>query len=381
MPKRTPAEDPRTAGPRTVGVEEELLLVDPRTGRPIAVSERLQREAEPDGTSLLESEVKQEQIEVISPPCTTLSMAAEAVVEGRRTADEAARRVDARAVALGTSVVAGPTHVTPNRRYLAMSSQFGITMREQLTCGCHVHVGIESDEEGVAVLDRIRPWLPALLALSGNSPFWRGEDSEYSSFRYQVWSRWPSSGPYTPFGSASGYRSRVRAMLATGVVRDTGMVYLDARLSDHVPTVEIRVPDVCMEVEHAVAIVALARAIVEAAADEWRRGVAPAETPTEVLRLAMWSASRFGLRGRLVDPRTGVETEARAVIEALLDHAEPALSASGDFARVSAAVSDAFRNGTGADRQRRVLSEGGGHRSVVADAIEVTHRGSSASSS
>lgn len=368
------AGSPRTGALRTMGVEEELLLVDPGTGAPVAVSDRMQREAEPGTALRLESEVKQEQIEVISPPCTALGSAAESILEGRRITDDAARRVGARAVALATSAVEGETHLSSRPRYLEMSSRFGITMREQLTCGFHVHVGVESDEEGVAVLDRIRPWLPALLALTANSPFWRGEDSGYASYRYQVWARWPSSGPYELFGSARAYRERVRSMLVTGVVRDAGMVYFDARLSDHLPTVEIRVPDVCMEAEHAVAIVGLVRALVETAAREWRRGAAPAGIPAAVLRLAMWSASRYGIRGGLIDPRSGSEADAGVVVEALLAHARAALSESGDLARVTAAVSDVLENGTGADRQRRVMREAADRGAVVADAIEATHR-------
>jgi carboxylate-amine ligase len=256
-----------------------------------------------------------------------------------------------------------------------MSSQFGITMREQLTCGLHVHVGVESDDEGVAVLDRIRPRLHALLALSGNSPFWCGEGTGYDSYRYQVWARWPSSGPYEPFGSAAAYRGRVRSMLETGVVRDPGMVYFDARLSDHLPTVEIRVPDVCMDAEHVVAIAALTRALVETAARDWLRGVEPIRTPTAVLRLAMWSASRYGLGASLVEPETGREAEARTVIDALLRHAEPALRESGDLSRTAAAVAGILEGGTGAERQRRMMRESGEPRAVVADAIEVTHGG------
>ncbi|WP_449280960.1 carboxylate-amine ligase [Leucobacter sp.] len=379
MLKRTPSTAPQAAGSRatglrTVGVEQELLLVDPRTGAPVAVSEQVLREVGAERAALLESEAKQEQIEVISPPCTALERVAEAILDGRRIADEAAQRVGARAVALGTSVVGAETHLTLRPRYLAMSSQFGITMREQLTCGLHVHVGVESDDEGVAVLDRLRPWLPALLALSGNSPFWRGEETGYHSYRYQAWARWPSAGPTEPFGSAAAYRERVRAMLGTGVVRDPGMVYFDARLSDHLPTVEIRVPDVCMDAEHAVAISALTRALVETAARDWRRGVGPIPMPTAMLRLAMWSASRYGLRERLVDPGTGHETDAGAVVEALMRHAEPALRESGDLSRTAAAVSGILAGGTGSDRQRRVMGESGEPRAVVADAIEVTHR-------
>ena len=373
------AESAPATVPRTVGVEQELLLVDERTGAPVAVSEQMQSAWEGDRSALLESEVKQEQIEVISPPCVELERVAESILEGRRVADTAARRIGARAVALGTSAVAAETRLTPRPRYLAMSSRFGITMREQLTCGLHVHVGVESDEEGVAVLDRIRPWLPALLALSGNSPFWRGEDTGYDSYRYQVWARWPSSGPYEPFGSAEAYRERVRSMIDTGVLSDPGMIYFDARLSDHVPTVEIRVPDICMDAEHAVAIVALTRALVETAAREWRCGRDPARTSTAVLRLAMWSASRYGVGGKLIDPGAGREVDAGAVIDALMGHAAQTLRESGDLTRTAAAVSRILANGTGAERQRRTMRESGELRAVVADAIAVTHRAAAGS--
>ena len=132
-------------------------------------------------------------------------------------------------------------------RYQWMEEQFGLTTQEQLTCGCHVHVSVASDDEGVAVVDRIQPWLPVLTALSGNSPYWQGNDTLYSSYRSRVWGRWPMSGPTAVFGSAERYHAQVDDMVTSGVVRDRGMIYFDARLSHRYPTVEIRVADVCLE--------------------------------------------------------------------------------------------------------------------------------------
>jgi hypothetical protein len=199
-------------------------------------------------------------------------------------------------------------------RYLEMAHAFGITAAEQLTCGCHVHVEISSAEEGVAVLDRIGPWLAVLLALSANSPFWQGRDTAYASFRYQAWGRWPTSGPAEVFGTAEAYRETVRQMVGTGTLLDAGMVYFDARLSEHYPTVEIRIADVCLHADDAVLIAALARALVDTAARCWRAGGGSAgHQRTELLRLAAWRASRSGLADVLLNPVTGLPEPAAAV--------------------------------------------------------------------
>ncbi|WP_228985061.1 YbdK family carboxylate-amine ligase, partial [Streptomyces sp. DH12] len=146
--------------------------------------------------------------------------------------------------ALATSPLPVSPAVGVNERYRWMERQYGIATREQLVLGCHVHVSVESDEEGVAVLDRLRPWLAVLTALSANSPFWQGKDSGYASYRSRVWQRWPSAGPTELFESPERYHRRVADMVATGAILDEGMIYFDARLSERYPTVEVRVSDV-----------------------------------------------------------------------------------------------------------------------------------------
>jgi carboxylate-amine ligase len=244
-----------------------------------------------------------------------------------------------------------------------------MTGSEQLTCGCHVHVEVESDDEGVAVLDRIRSWLPPLLALSSNSPFWAGEDSRYASFRSQVWGRWPSAGPAVVFGSAAAYREVEQAMIASETVLDSGMIYFDARLSRRHPTVEIRVADVCRETDDAVLIATLCRALTTTAAREWRSGRQPDPIPVEVLRLATWRAGRSGLSAALLHPRTGRPAPARTVVDALVEHVSDALVDTGDRDTVTTLVNTLFDRGTGAARQRAVARRSGDLRAVVLDAI------------
>ncbi|MCW2930987.1 MAG: carboxylate-amine ligase [Actinomycetia bacterium] len=368
---------------RSAGVEEELLLVEPGAGQPVAVAETALRIADSgdfgqEGThgdtgDSGEFELQQQQLETSTKPCFGLSELGEELRRGRAVAAEAAGRAGAAVAALATS----PVHVEPRLvrrgRYLRMADAFGLTAYEQLTCGCHVHVSISSPDEGVAVLDRIRPWLPVLLALSANSPFWQGRDSAYASFRYQAWGRWPSAGPTDAFGSAEAYRRTVQQMMSTGTLLDSGMVYFDARLSEHYPTVEVRVCDVCLHADDATLIAGLARALVETEARRWRAGSAIPAHRIEILRLAAWRASRSGLDDVLLNPYTGVPEPAPAVANALLEHVRDALDEAGDTGKVAELLGAVLARGNGATFQRNACHDGS-PASVIESAAAVTVR-------
>jgi carboxylate-amine ligase len=269
----------------------------------------------------------------------------------------AAEKVGARIVATGTSPVPVVPELTVKSRYRAMAETYGLTAAEQLTCGCHVHVDVESPTEGAAVLDRIRVWLPVILALSVNSPYWQGVDTGYASYRSQVWTRLPTAGPTDPFGSAEHYDAEVERVLTTGVALDRGMIYFDARLSHHLPTLEVRIADVCLLREDALLVAALVRALVETAARDWANGVPPPAVPTSVLRLATWRAGRSGLDGALLDPVHGTPRPARHVVDDLLAHVRDALTDVGDDTAVAELVDGLLSRGTGALHQRRWVRE------------------------
>ncbi|HKG51698.1 MAG TPA: glutamate--cysteine ligase [Actinomycetales bacterium] len=370
---------------RTIGVEEELLLVDEYDGRavPLGMEVLGRHRVGPGAVSAagafrsgafeaLELELKLEQVETATPPRADLQVLAADLRRRRALADRLARSVGARAAALATSPLPVEPRLTPTPRYRAISREFGLTCAEQLTCGCHVHVAVASDEEGVAVLDRIRPWLAVLTAIATNSPFWNGVDTGYAGFRTQAWSRWPSSGPTELFGSAAGYHATVAQLVATGSLLDEAMVYFDARLSRRYPTVEIRVADVCLDVDDAVLVAALSRALVDTAAAQWRAAVSPAPVSAAALRLMSWRASRSGLDDGLVHPTEQRLRPAAEVVESLLDHVRPALSSSGDLCAVEAQLGRVLVRGSGARRQRQVAAATGRLSDVVADAVERT---------
>lgn len=357
---------------RTLGVEEELLLVDPTTGEPRALADQVVRTAEargrddepasgPGGT--VDHELQRQQVETDTPPREDLADIEEDLRGWRERVRLSALERGVRLLASGTSPLDGKISRTRDARYDAMAERFRLTLAEQLVCGCHVHVGVDSDEEAVTVLDRIGRWLPVLHAISVNSPWWRGQDTGYNSFRAQMMTRWPTSGPTPHFGSVEAYRSWVDRLVATGVATDPGMVYTDARVAASYPTVELRVADVCLDVRDTVVVAGLCRALVETAAVQ---ELEEAPGSRDVVRVATWQASRFGLAGELVDPRTGRPAPARDVVAALLEQVDDALGRLGDRDRLHRGVDELFARGTGAERQRALFEERDPADAVVA---------------
>ncbi|MGW2033946.1 glutamate--cysteine ligase 2 [Streptomyces argyrophylli] len=359
---------------RTVGVEEELLLVDPDSGDPKALAAAvLARAAQDDpGQDVFEKELFGQMLEFATHPQSDMADLGDEIVRCRKEAARHAGQIGCGVAALATSPLPVSPALSVNDRYQWLAQRYGIPTWEQLVCGCHVHVSVESDEEGVAVLDRLRPWLPVLRAISANSPFWQGRNSGYASYRSRVWNRWPSAGPTEPFETAERYRRRVADMVDTGVILDEAMVYFDARLSARYPTVEIRVADVCLGAESAVLIATLCRALVETAAREWRAGRAAPDPGVSLLRLADWQAARYGLEEDLLDPVTMRPRPAPRVLRSLLEYTGDALTESGDAARAERAVEELLRTGNGAREQRRLLEHTGSLRDVVAECVRRT---------
>ena len=360
---------------RRLGVEEELLLVDPESGVPTSSSSTLLRiasSADLDDSGTISAELQQQQIEIDTEATSSLVELADQLRDARRRLAQLADRSGARVAAIATSPLPVTPRTTLSPRYQKMIERFGLTTSELLTCGCHVHVEVGSEDEGIGVLDRIRVWLPVLLALSVNSPFWQGQHTGYASFRSQAWSRWPSAGPAPRWGSAAAYHREIGRMLATGVLLDEHMVYFDARLSDRYPTVEVRAADVCLDVADTVLIAGLVRALVETAATEWAAGVPAPEISIGLLRLASWRAGRYGLGDELIDPVTTRPRPAYVVVEQLLEHAGQALRANGDDDLVARGWRQLRERGTGADLQRRVWRERGDLAEVVREAVART---------
>ncbi|WP_225847172.1 glutamate--cysteine ligase [Streptomyces sp. HPF1205] len=352
-----------TMGP-TLGVEEEYLLLDGGTGLPSPSAGLVQAAAHLEpvlGRGEVERELLQAQIEVATPVCSGLEEVTAHLTRFRRAVAAAAERTGCRLAATGGAPMsAGHTvPVTQSRRYREMRADAARLVDEQLICGMHIHVAVPDRSAGAAALGRLRPWLPVLVALGANSPFWDGRDTGFASWRTVVFGRWPVSGSPPFVSGGAEYERRVGAVLATGVIRDRKQIYWHARLSEGYPTLEVRAPDVQLDVDSAVTLAGISRGLVATALREARHGVRPLDPPGSILYASGWHAARHGLDNDLVDPRYGTPGSAAEVVGALLEHIGPALDDVGDTDRVTDGVRRLIENGTGAGRQRRAMSNGG----------------------
>jgi glutamate---cysteine ligase / carboxylate-amine ligase len=364
VPELTTYDD---RGARHVGVEEEMLLIgDSRPLRAVPAGPRVIA----DPTADAEHELKLEQVETASDPTAVLADLRVDLRQRRDAVIAAAAKRGVRVAALGSCPAEVMPTPTPDERYERMGQRFGVVARDQLTCGTHVHVAVESRGHGVAAIDRIRPWLAVLTAISANSPFWSGEDTGYASYRTIVWGRWPTAGPTELFGDETTYDETVAELIRSGAALDRGMIYFDARLSASYPTVEIRVADVCQDVADTVLLAALSRAIVDTALHDADHPPAPVRTA--LLRAASWRAARFGLSGELLDLLEARPRPAADLLDRLLEYVGPALARTGDAGLVHRSVERVIRQGTSAQLQRAAMARRGRVDDVVADAIART---------
>ncbi|MDQ1727681.1 MAG: glutamate---cysteine ligase / carboxylate-amine ligase, partial [Frankiaceae bacterium] len=296
----------------------------------------------------------------------------------RATTGAAASAAGCRIAATGTAPVgSGSAQVTRGQRYRAIADSAPQLAYEMLINGMHVHAAVPDRAVGVAVANRLRPWLGVLVAIGANSPFWNGHDTGFASWRSIQFERWPVSGPPPWFGSVEEYDDRAQALLASGVILDVHQLYYLARISDRWPTVEVRTCDVQLTLDDAVLLAGLTRALVETALGDELAGRAQPHMHQEMVRAATWGAARHGLGEQLLDPLTRELRPAPHVVGTLLEHCTPALRRTGDLDEVASLTATLATAGTGADRQRAAFATGG-LPAVTALLITETARGTEA---
>ncbi|MGY2004024.1 carboxylate-amine ligase [Blastococcus sp. SYSU DS1024] len=361
---------PAAAG-ATVGVEEEFHLVDPETFALAPRPELAVAAARHELGERLQAEITTTQLETATGICRTL---------GELRAALAGTRAEARTAAAdaGVALLMASTHpsagwreqaITPEPRYEAMVRRWAGLAQRQDICGCHVHVGVPDLETAVAVLDRARPYLPVLLAMTGSSPFHDGADTGYESYRTLWWGRWPHAGLPERLGSAARFREVVEGLVTAEVIADASHLYWDVRPSAAHPTLEFRLADVCTDLDDAVLHAALVASLVRVLAGRVARDEPVPEVRPELLRAARWRAARDGVAGQLFDPVAGALVGARDAVAALLGELADDLADRGEEDEVRALVQRLLARGTSAARQRSVWRRAGDLREVAAAVV------------
>jgi carboxylate-amine ligase len=365
--------EPVPAG-ATLGIEEEFHLVDPVTFELTPSPELCAAALRGETSPRLHAEIVTTQLETVSGVCESLAALRAEVVLSRREAAAAA------AALAGVAVLPTSTHpfggwqqqvITTAPRYQAIVDRWAGLAAQQDICGCHVHVGVPDLETAVAVMDRARPYLPVLLAMTGSSPFHDGVDTGYESYRTLWWGRWPNSGPPEYLGSAERFEEVVAGMVTSGVIGDRSHLYWDVRPSYHFPTLEFRLADVCTDVDDAVLHAALVRSLVRVLAGRADRGEPCPQPPPELLRAARWRAARHGIGGQLFDPVRCSLVDAPLAVRRLLAELEDDLRGRDEWTEVSELVARLFSRGTSAARQRQIWLRTGDRREIAARMVAV----------
>lgn len=340
----------------SLGVEEEFLLVDPRTGEPVPRGPDVVRRAREQFGVEFDLELTAAQLETKTTVCHDLAEVRRQLLGARFIAAQSARQLGCLLLAVAVPPIgASKMPINSDDRYRQIADDYGRLAVEQVICGCHVHVSVPNREIAVQVCNHVRLWLPVLGMVTANSPFAHGRDTGYASWRSMVWSRWPVSGPPPWFSSAQHYDEVCDSLVATGAARDLKMIYWDVRPSSHLPTVEVRVADVAATVDEAVLLAAVTRALVATAVCDVRRGLVASNVPVELLRFAAWKAAREGLSGQAFDVMSGRLLPARLLMDRLVSRVRDQLVAVGDLRLVQNILSVVDRCGDGATRQRKAF--------------------------
>jgi carboxylate-amine ligase len=287
----------------TVGVEEELWILDAATLELAPAVEKLVTGAERRQVpGELKTELHASVVELTTGVSEDADEAVDRLLGLRRAALEIAADNGLLVAASGSYPTSIPAEqeIAPVDRYRKFVKYAGPSARRQGVSGLHVHIGMPDADSCFRVMEVILPWLPLVLALSANSPYFERRDTGMRSIRAEVLGLLPRHGAPPAFRDYAGWEAFIDRMTATGVANDYTSFWWDVRLHPRFGTLEIRAPDQATSVEQTAALVRLLRALCEWALDAPPRAFNPAERG--VYQQNRWAASRFGPQGKLIHP-------------------------------------------------------------------------------
>jgi carboxylate-amine ligase len=358
-------------GPRyTIGIEEELMIVDGETLDLVNAIDTIMGEDPPSGK--IQPELLESVLEIATAPCPDVAAAEADLVALRGLARERAHGHDLDIGASGTHPFARweEQRVVSDDRYRGLISSLGFVARQELVFGMHVHVGMADPEEAIRVANGMREHVPLLIALSANSPLWRGDTTGLMSSRVPIFRAFPRVGLPPTFADWEDFQQRVERMSDSGMIEDYTFLWYDVRPHPRLGTVEVRAMDSQTRVEHTAALAALIACLVKEIVEN--PAGAAAEAPWEIIDENRWMAARHGLEAGLFDTAAEARRPVRDLTRELLERIAPHASELGCTPQLEG-IEDILAAGNGAARQRMVYEANHDVRELMREIVATTH--------
>jgi carboxylate-amine ligase len=361
----------------TIGIEEEYQTIDPVTRD---LRSHLEAEILEKGKLLLKERVKAEMhqsvVEVGTGICRDIHEARNDVTELRHGIIQLARTNGLRLAAAGTHPFADwrNQEIYPDERYHTIVQDLKMVARANLIFGLHVHIGVEDRETAIQIMNAARYFVPHILALSTNSPFWLGMDTGLKSYRCKVFDKFPRTNIPDYFPSYGEYESFVNLLIQTNCIDNAKKIWWDIRPHPNFPTLEFRCCDVPMRVDETIAIAALIQATVAKLYKLYSANQGFRLYRRALIMENKWRALRYGLEGNLIDFGKKSEVPLRVLMDEYLEFVDDVVDELGSRKELEY-IHEILRNGSGADRQLRVYRETGDFHRVVDYIISETEAG------
>ena len=362
----------------TLGIEEEFQLVDQQTGELRSCADAIIAKGADSLGEQLKQEMSQSTIELVSNILPNIVTAREEV---RATRAELARLVNEE----GLAIISAGTHPssswrdqanTEGERYIELAEEYQDVVRSDLIFGLHVHVGVANKDLAITILNQVRTWLPHILALSTNAPFWSGRMTGLKSYRAVQWKRFPRSGVPYVFSSWDEFDRYVQDLIDMGCIDDGKKIWWDVRPHAFFDTVEFRICDMPSTMDDTLAIAALCQAMVAKLARLSTQGKSVPIVKSRYIEENKWLAMRYGLNAEYVDftqkRRLSMRDSIRQLL-AFVDDVVDELGSRREITYLHNLLDD--KQGTGADRQMAIYRETQDTQKVIEFLLERTMQG------
>jgi glutamate---cysteine ligase / carboxylate-amine ligase len=361
----------------TIGIEEEYQTVDPVTGE---LRSHIQVELLEKGRKLLQERVKAEMhqsvVEVGTSVCKTIKEAKEEVKKLRRDIIRLASENGLRVASVATHPFSDwrTQEIHPDERYKNIVEDMQLVARANLIFGLHVHIGIDDRETAIHMMNHARYFLPHILALSTNSPFWLGMNTGLKSYRCKVFDKFPRTNIPDYFPSWGEYENFIKLLIKTNCIDNAKKIWWDIRPHPFFNTIEFRVCDIPMRADETIALAALIQATVAKLYKLYTANQGFRLYRRALIMENKWRAARYGLDGKLIDFGKQKEVPARDLVHEYLDFIDDVVDEL-DSRQELEYIHKILETGSGADRQLRVFQETGHLKKVVDYIIAETEAG------